>query len=317
MERSSALTREVLSLIDVFVASVEAGSFAGAAARLHLTRSAVGKSVARLEERLGVRLVERNARQFAVTAEGQSFFEHAARALDALGEGLDALEEGRSELRGRVHVSMPVVFGKRFVAPTLVALAARHPQLDLTLSLTDRVVDLAAENVDVALRIGPVAATHELVARSLGGHLMRVCGAPAYLRRAGRPRGIDDLDRHACITYSRAGRPGPWVFLGDAGQPMALDVRPRLAADDLEVALQAVLAGHGLGRLPSWLVDEHIASGALEVALQEPRPFRHEMFAVWTHRRALPRRVRTVVDVLAAQVGTVLAAQPVDGEDRA
>lgn len=306
VERHSRINRDLFALLDVFVAAVESGSFSAAAERLHLTRSAVGKAVARLEERLGARLLHRNTRRSSLTEQGQVFYEHAARALAEVQTAAATLDEGQHEPRGRVRVTMPVVFGRRCVAPALMALARAHPHLDMELSLTDRIVDVIEENVDVALRIGPLSPSADLAGRPLGGHWMLVCGSPEYLSRVGRPQTLADLQAHRCITYTRDGRLRPWKFTGDDGRIVQVPVTSHLRVDDLEVVRDAALAGDGLARLPSWLIADDLKQGRLEIALPEERPFVHEMHAVWPHRRPLPLRVRVVVDTVLAAVEPAL-----------
>jgi DNA-binding transcriptional LysR family regulator len=308
VERNSRISRELFALLDVFVAAVESGSFSAAATRLHLTRSAVGKAVARLEDRLGTRLLHRNTRRSSLTEQGQLFYEHAARALAEVQGAAATLAQSLHEPRGRVRVSMPVVFGRRCIAPALTALARAHPLLELELSLTDRVVDVIEDNVDVAVRIGPLAQGSGLAGRSLGGHRMLVCASPQYLSRFGRPQGLEALADHACITYTRDGRVRPWEFVGGDGGVRKVAVRSRLRVDDLEIEREAALAGDGLARLPSWLVAEDLHQGRLEIALVEERPFVYEMHAVWPHPRPLPLRVRVVVDAVLKAVQPLVEA---------
>jgi DNA-binding transcriptional LysR family regulator len=315
VEQDSRIGRELFALLDVFVASVECGSFSAAAQRLHLTRSAVGKTVARLEERLGVRLLQRNTRRSALTDQGQLLYEHALRALAEMQSAATLLQRSRDEPSGRVRVTMPVVFGRRCIAPALTALGRAHPQLQLELSLTDRVVDVIDENVDIALRVGPLPGGSDLAGRALGGHWMLVCAAPGYLSRAGRPGTLDDLAGHRCIVYTRDGRPRPWEFAGSDGRMVKIPVESQLRLDDLEVAREAALAGDGLARLPSWLVADDLESGRLEVALAEHQPFVHEMHAVWPHRRPLPLRVRVVVDAVLAAVKPMLRDMAAQGAE--
>jgi DNA-binding transcriptional LysR family regulator len=306
VERSSRINRDLFALLDVFVAAAECGSFSAAAERLRLTRSAVGKAVARLEDRLGTRLLHRNTRRSSLTEQGQVFYEHAARALAEVQAAAATLDNEHHEPRGRVRVTMPVVFGRRCITPALLALARAHPHLDLELSLTDRVVDVIDENVDVALRVGPLVPAAGMAGRVLGGHRMLVCASPDYLARFGRPASLADLASHPCIVYTRDGKLRPWEFAGADGKRIQVAVPSRMRVDDLEVERDAALAGDGLARLPSWLVADDLEQGRLEVALAEDRPFVYEMHAVWQHRRPLPLRVRVVVDAVLAAATPVL-----------
>jgi len=297
---------EPFALLDVFVAAVEAGSFAGAARRLHRTRSAVGKGIARLEERLGVRLFLRNTRHSTLTEQGQLFYEHALRASAELLSAIAALDRARDEPRGRVRVTMPVAFGRRCVAPLLMALGRQHPALELDLSFTDRVVDVIHEGVDLALRIGSLRDSSDLVARRLGDHRMLVCASGAYLRATERPDGPAGLASHRCLMYARNGRHKPWQFHDTQGRVIEVAIDPRWRFDDLEAIRDAALAGDGLARLPSWLVADDVRSGALHVVFDEPQPMSYEMHAVWPRMHALPLKTRVVVDTLVAQLPPLL-----------
>lgn len=162
------MLEDSFSGIATFLAVVEAGSFATAAARIRVTRSAVAKSIARLEARLGVRLFHRTTRQQTLTAEGSRYFEHCSRLMADLRDVESAIHDGRHGLEGRVRISAPVLFGRRCVAPVLRSLIRTHPQLELEAEFTDRVVDVLADGVDLAVRIGPIADSTTLVARKIG-----------------------------------------------------------------------------------------------------------------------------------------------------
>ena len=176
-----------LNGIDLFATVVEAGSFAQAAERLHLTRSAVGKGVARLELRLGVQLFHRTTRSQSLTEEGALFYRHCLRALEEVRLGETALASNKLTLNGRLKVSMPVLFGQQCVAPILLALAKAHPGLALELSFSDRKVDLVEEGMDLVIRNAEPPDSLDLAARRLGEHGMTLCASPAYLAERGDP----------------------------------------------------------------------------------------------------------------------------------
>ena len=178
---------ERLQGIEAFVAAVEAGSFALAATRLGRTRSAVGKSIARLEQRLAVRLFQRTTRSQSLTDDGQAYYERCRRALDELDAADAAVEAGRHAPTGTLRMSMPALFGRVCVAPLLMELASEHQDLRLDLQFSDRRVDLVEERVDLALRSGPLDDSSTLAARLLGHQWMGLYAAPSYLARHGRP----------------------------------------------------------------------------------------------------------------------------------
>jgi DNA-binding transcriptional LysR family regulator len=191
---------ELLNGIGVFVAAVETGSFSAAAERLHLTRSAVAKTVGRIEARLGVRLFHRTTRTQSLTEDGQLYYERCVRALDEVRAAEAMLDSGRHEVVGRLRVSMPVLFGRRCVAPVLARLAAEHPKLALDLSFSDRLVDLVEDGFDLAIRNGPVGDGTGLMMRRIGLQRMTVCASPAYLATHGTPERLDALAAHHAVT---------------------------------------------------------------------------------------------------------------------
>ena len=182
-----------LTGVSVFVEAVEAGGFSAAAARLNLSRSAVGKTIARLEMRLGARLFHRTTRNQNLTEDGQAFYERCMRALDEIRMGEAMLDSGRREIAGRLRVSMPVLFGRRCVAPVLTELARQHPKLELDLDFSDRRVDLLEDGFDLAVRNGALGEGAGLMARRISYQRMTVCAAPAYLGARGSPRTPEEL----------------------------------------------------------------------------------------------------------------------------
>ncbi|MET0430803.1 MAG: LysR family transcriptional regulator, partial [Microvirga sp.] len=197
---------DVLADVPLLVAAVEAGSFAAAAQRLNLTRSAVGRSIARLERRLGVRLFHRTTRSLALTEDGQILFEHGRRALGEMQVATALLDSGRRDIAGRLRVSMPVLFGRVRIAPILVRLAETHPKLELDLNFSDRLVDVIEDGFDLVVRNGSLPNGPGLMARRIAYQHMRVCAAPRYLERAGLPRSLADLPNHHAVLYGRPGR---------------------------------------------------------------------------------------------------------------
>ncbi|ASL42283.1 HTH-type transcriptional regulator DmlR [Burkholderia sp. AD24] len=256
--------RDRLSGIAAFVNAAEAGSFALAAERMHLSRSAVGKTIARLEEQLGTRLFHRTTRSQSLTEDGHAFYERCVRALAELDAGEATLTAGRQDPQGRLHVSMPVLFGRRCVAPILLELAQRYPKLELQISFTDRVMDLVEEGIDLVVRSGPLnRAPAGLVARRLGEQILALCAAPAYLAQHGTPQTVADLQRHEGIFYAHGRREAVWLLPDNDAVLQNIVIPHRLRFDDLETILAATVAGAGIACLPCWLIADAMASGAL------------------------------------------------------
>ncbi|HFS0184127.1 TPA: LysR substrate-binding domain-containing protein [Enterobacter hormaechei] len=300
---------DTLKDIPVFVASVEAGSFAQAAVRLHLSRSAVGKSIARLEERLGVRLFHRTTRSQRLTDNGALFYERCLRALEEIRGAESQLETGKHQVSGRLRVAVPVLFGRQCIAPLLIELSQEHPGLELEMSFSDRVVDLVEEGFDMAVRNGALADSSVLVARRLGEHRMVLCAAPDYLLKNGQPQTVDDLRQHTAINYTRAGRVLPWQLMDYDGTSRTFIPRSSLNMDDLQAICDAALAGHGLAWLPCWMVIKEIQQGDLVPLLKQAPDVRFDVHAVWQQTPHLPLRVRIAIDMLVKRLPAVMSLE--------
>jgi DNA-binding transcriptional LysR family regulator len=297
-----------LAGIAPFVHAVEAGSFALAAERLNLTRSAVGKSIARLEERLGTRLFQRTTRSQSLTEDGAAFYSHCARALAELEAGETSLAAARHEPQGRLHVGVPVLFGRRCVAPLLLEMAARYPRLELQISFTDRIVDLVDEGVDLVVRSGRLSdAPADLVARKLGEQTMVLVAAPEYLARHGTPRCVADLAHHHAVVYASGRREAPWPLSDQGGTMREITMKQRLRFDDLETIAEAAKAAAGIARLPCWLIADVLRSGELVKLLTDTPGPRVEMHLGWRRTRHLPTRMRVAIDLLMMRVPPMLA----------
>ena len=298
---------DTLKDIPVFVAAVEAGSFAQAAVRLHLSRSAVGKSIARLEERLGVRLFQRTTRSQRLTDNGALFYERCLRALEEIRGAESQLETGKHQVNGRLRVAVPVLFGRQCVAPLLIELTQEHPGLELEMSFSDRVVDLVEEGFDMAVRNGTLQDSSLLVARRLGEHRMVLCAAPDYLMKNGQPENVADLPHHTAINYLRSGRVLPWQLMDSEGRSHTFTPRSSLNMDDLQAICDAALAGHGIAWLPCWMVSKDIHEGKLVPLLKQAPDVRFDVHAVWQQTPHLPLRVRIAVDTLASRLPSVMS----------
>ncbi|MEN8517606.1 LysR family transcriptional regulator [Burkholderia sp. MS455] len=292
-----------------FVDVVESGSFAAAALRIGVTRSAIAKVVARLERRLGARLLQRTTRQLSLTDEGLVYYEQCRRLLADLGETEAALDAGRREPSGRLRISVPVLFGRQCVAPVMRRLVERHPRLEIDVSFSDRLADLINDGFDVAVRIGELADTSTLVGRRLGVQRMGICASPAYLERHGRPTGLDELGSHVGIAYSRGGQPAPWRIIGADGAVHDHRAAGRLRFDDLQAIADAAAAGAGLAWLPCWLMAPYLRDGRLVLVMDSNSVSGAEVFAVRPSSRHVPSKVRVVIDALVDEIPRMLASE--------
>ncbi|MFT4510199.1 LysR family transcriptional regulator [Caballeronia sp. 15711] len=298
--------------VSTFVQVVESGSFALAAERLNLTRSAVGKVISRLESRLGVRLLHRTTRSQSLTEDGQTYYDRCVRALAELDAAEADLESGRREPRGRLRVSVPIAFGHLCVAPVLLRLASRHPQLQIDISFTDRAVDLVEEGFDLAIRIGELRDSVSLAARRLGVQYSSIGAAPSYVARHGLPASLEEMDGHAGIAYSRAGATSPWQLRDIDGQVRQVNIRRQVSLDDVQAIAAAAIEGFGLAWLPSWLLSRYEKTGELVTVMDNCGTQPQDIHAVWPQTRYLSSKTRRAIDALVAEIPAMIAGKDQD-----
>lgn len=288
-----AFATERLKGIVPFVHAADAGSFTAAARQLNLTSSAVSKSVARLEQRLGVVLFERTTRSLTLTDAGRAFHETCTSILAALTEAESAVSARMREPAGVVRLAVPASFGRRCVVPLLSGLARQYPDLRPQILFADRFVDLADEDIDLAVRIGgPPDPSNSVVRRELGRERLIFCAAPAYLANRGTPDRIDALHAHDCVVYARSdGTAMPWSYgLGD-GRTARYTARPRIMAGDAEAQLAFVRDGLGIAQLATWLVRDDLQTGQLLEILPEAATDGLPLSLLWPVARQLMPKV--------------------------
>lgn len=290
----------------VFAQVVDSRSFSAAAARLGLSKSAVSKQIAKLEDRLGARLLNRTTRTLSPTDAGQDFYERCIRVAREVEEAERAITHLSAEPRGLLRLNAPASFGREYLAPLVPEMLARWPELRIEALFEDRFVDVVAEGFDLVIRITRLQDS-SLVARRIASCRRVVCAAPAYLERHGVPRIPADLLQHDCILYSYATDQNEWEFVGPDGRLETVRVDGRLRANSGEVTLAALRAGAGLALSPDFIVGPEIAAGRLVPLLTEyENPF-GAIYAVWPHNRNLAPKVRAVVDFLVER----FAAEPI------
>ncbi|MBN9047253.1 MAG: LysR family transcriptional regulator [Rhizobiales bacterium] len=284
--------------MEVFVRVVELGGFSPAARSARMTPSAVSKLIARLEARLGARLLNRSTRQLQLTPEGCAFYERATRILSDLEDAERAAGIGEQPV-GRVRVNTSASYANHILAPALPEFLAIHPGVTLDIVQTDAVVDLLAERTDVAIRAGPLKSS-SLVARKLGETALTIVASPSYLERCGEPRSIADLEAHNRLGFGYARTVDGWP-LREGGETIVVPVTGRVQASDGEGLRQLALAGVGLARLAAFTIRADIAAGRLMPVLVDLDTGEREAFhAVYIGQGGpLPSRVRALLDFLA------------------
>ncbi|NKJ48324.1 LysR family transcriptional regulator [Burkholderia sp. SG-MS1] len=288
--------------LEVFVRSVELGGFSAAARALGMTPSAVSKLVARLEARLGARLLNRSTRNLQLTPEGCVFYERGVRVLAELDETERGAALGATP-RGRLRVHANVPLGRHYLLPLTPAFLDAHPDVTLDIVLTDQVVDLLEQRTDVAIRSGPLKDS-QLVARKLGEARMLIVGAPAYLARHGTPGTPADLNAHNRLGFGFARAVNGWPLLGEDGRRIEVPVEGNARVSDGETLRQLAVAGVGLARLASFQVRDDVAAGRLVVLLEAFNPGDTEpVNALYLGQGGhLPARVRALLDFLVQRM---------------
>jgi LysR family transcriptional activator of dmlA len=300
-EFSSQISQSPTSLrgMIAFVALVDAGSFSAAADRLKLTPSGVSKLIARLEEYLGVRLVQRTTRKMQLTEVGQSYLTSARRILEEIATMEQEIQSADPRPKGTLRVTAPSVLGHARVLPVVLAFQRENPELMVHLDLSDRVVDLVGEGIDVAIRMTS-APPPSFIARKLDDDLRVLCASPDYLERRGTPRTPDDLASHDCLLFTADQPGGTWRFRC-APKNEALttqEVSGRLTVGNTLSLREAALAGFGIADLPRYLVDADLRTGRLVSVLPRFVINERSIFAVYAPSRFIPPKVRMFVDAL-------------------
>jgi DNA-binding transcriptional LysR family regulator len=295
-----------------FVAVARRGSFTAAAAELGVTKSAVGRAVSRLEARLGAKLFHRTTRRLKLTPAGEAWLEHSSIAMTALERGEEVLKLAQNSPSGRVRIDLPTSFGRLYISPVLLDLAARCPALQLNVSFTDRKVDMIGEGIDLAVRIGELDDTPDIVARPLGVQRMVICGAPGYLATRGTPRRPADLAGHDCIVGWQHQKKVSWLLKQPDGTVAPYGVPVKHEVCDYDMMLSAVVAGRGLGQFPTWMVAEDIKNGRLVAVLNEMSGGEMPISLLWVRTPTLPAKIRVVVDEIIGSVHRFAGFAPED-----
>ena len=293
------MARTDLGEIVAFVSAVDEGSFVAAGRAMGLTRSAVGKAMSRLEERLGARLLNRTTRQLSLTDVGRSFYERCTQLLADLDEAEAGAGRPGSVPRGVLRLTIPAAFGRLHVLPLLADYLSQWPELEAEVNLTDRVMDIVEEGFDLAIRIGPLTADTGLIARTVARYSGIVCASQSYLNLHAEPETPADLEAHDCLVFSSRLRRRAWRLLDEGGLWVEVAGRDRLRLDSGEAIRDAAVAGMGVAYLPSFLVDDDIRTGRLRPLLQGHGTESVTILAVYPTKRHLPAKVRCLIELMA------------------
>jgi DNA-binding transcriptional LysR family regulator len=282
--------------ISTFVEVVARGSLSAAARAEGIAPAMIGRRLDALEERLGVKLLQRTTRKLALTDEGAAFLEDCQRILGELEDAESAVSARSNRASGHLLVSAPAGFGRQHVAPLLPSFLAEHRDVTVNLNLNDRLVDVVGEGIDVAIRIGALSDS-SLVAVKLADNQRVVVASPAYLKRHGAPQTPLELARHNCLAFSSESSQRGWTFIDD-GKPVTMKVDGNMVCNDGAVLHDWALAGKGLAWRSTWEVGPEIQAGRLRTVLDGFAAPGNDIHAIFAQRRHLPTRIRVLVDFL-------------------
>jgi DNA-binding transcriptional LysR family regulator len=284
----------------IFVRVVDEGGFSAAARALRLPKSSVSRAVSLLEEDLGARLLQRSTRKIRLTEAGSAFYERASRGIAGLEEAGSAVADLHASLRGPVRVTAPVDAGVWVLAPLVARFVALHPAVHLDLLLTNRVVDLVAEGVDFALRAGQMRDS-SLLARRLRPIDAALFAAPDYLARRGTPASVAELAQHDCILFRPDRGRATWTLTGPTGTE-TVDVTGPVGGDDFAFVQRIVVAGTGIGLVPTFLCQAAAGEGTLVRVLPDHAMRGAGFNLVYPSARYLPLRAAAFRDFLLAEL---------------
>jgi DNA-binding transcriptional LysR family regulator len=287
-----------LSDLETFIAAASTGSFAETARRMSISPAMVGRRIQALEERYGAKLIERTTRSHRLTALGGQFLEKATQIIESVGELAELARPADSQLSGRIRLTAPTTLGIKHLARIISQMSARHPDVIIEMSLSDRSIDLITGGFDLAVRIGELQST-SLIARRVGTYRFVCCASPDYLKRHGTPQTPNELDRARCVLNLNLVPRSRWPFQDENGQPFTVEVSGSVEIDNGEAQRSAALAGAGIIFSPRDLVEDDLKHDALVEVLQQWNTFTLPIHTVHPSRRFVPRRVNALIEAVA------------------
>ena len=306
----------LVSGLAVLAAIADACSFGRAAERLGMTQSGVSKAIAKLESRLGTRLVNRTSRAVELTDEGRALYERAAQHLAGISEAAAETSKSREAVRGKLRVNVDPLFSRMVLAPNLSEFLLQNPGMELRIETRDRIADLVSDGFDLAVRFGEPAQSSLIARRLLDARIVTVA-SPTYIGRHGRPNSPQDLesDAHQCILAidTSTGRPFDWEFWRGK-ESVSVAVNGRLTVTDSGTKLGACLAGFGIAQVIDLGLESHFKSGALIDLFPDWSDERFPLYVYYVSRSHVPAKVRTFIDFikdsLSAEIGSASRRNP-------
>ncbi|MBO9652548.1 MAG: LysR family transcriptional regulator [Variovorax sp.] len=299
-----------LLAMEMFVRVVETGSFSKAAGEFNTTQPTVTKQVAATEARLKVRLLNRNTRGVSLTEAGALYYEKCKSIVRDAEEADSIVKLRQSQAQGLLRIGTSTAFGRRVIVPLALEFMARHPQVQVDLSFEDRYVDLVAQGIDVAVRMGKLADS-SLGARYLGMNPWVMVAAPDYLKKHGTPKKAQDLSAHVALIYSSVVGDDVWHMHTPKGEPVSVPVSGRLRSNNVSAVLAAARAGLGIALMPRYVASDSLASGQVDEVLADHALAEQEIHAVFPSPKLVPGKVSSFVAFLQGQFGEQWWSRPI------
>lgn len=291
------------SALPIFVSVVECGSFSAAGQKLGLSKSAISKRITQLEQHLGIQLLQRTTRSLSLTDAGARYFEYIRPAVLLTQEGLDAISELQQTPKGNLRISVPMVFGRLYIAPLIAEFLKRYPDIQLQMQMDDKTTDLIADGFDLAIRIGELPDS-SLIARKIAPCLSVICASPAYLAQHGLPMVPSELTQHNCLFYSYFQDGVEWSFHSPDGM-QRIQPKGNYQVNNSDAIHLACLDGLGIANLPRFIVESDLQAGRLQTILTDfPLP-EHGIYAVYPQRKYLPTKVKVLIEFLMEKLGKI------------
>jgi DNA-binding transcriptional LysR family regulator len=279
-----------------FVAAAKAGSFTTAADELGISKSALGKSIAKLELHLSTKLFHRTTRKLSLTTEGEAYLASCESALTILEAAELSLKNKQQRPSGNVRIDVPSAFGRQVVMPLLLKMAAQYPELKLTITFNDKLIDPLDSGFDLAFRFGALKDSGDLIAKQLNEQRLILCASPDYLAQYGLPVSLEELNAHRCVMAWRGGRPLPWLVKSDSGDDVYCHATPHHQISDGDAMVDACVAGAGIIQFPESLLRPFIVAGELVPILPALTPSLTGLNLIWPSNRHLMPGVRFIID---------------------
>lgn len=286
-----------LGAMQIFVRVAEAGSFSAVAEQMQLARSVITRQIAALEKQLGVKLITRSTRRLALTTAGATYLEKCRVILNLVDAAEEDISEDRGEVRGRIKLGLPLIFGVQVLGPAILDFADKYRDIELSLDLSDERSNLIEEGLDLTIRITSSLQSGDIV-RRLGNCRLLTLASPEYLARNGSPKHPSDLRHHECLLYAGVSTPSSWAYI-ENGRELRVPVRGRLVANNGVLLVEACMRGLGVAMQPDFIAATYVERGMLKELLREFTPESLGVYAILPSNRYVPYRIRALIEHLS------------------